>query len=372
MKGHVRRRGATWCCVYDEGTDENGRRKQRWLGGFRTKREAQNALTDVLSRLGRGEYVLPSRLTVGEYLPAWVDGLALSKAELTVATYRRVVRRQVIPSLGWMPLQRVTTADLNALYAKLSAGGLAPSTVRLVHNVVHKALEAAVRQQLVVRNVAGYADRPKIPRVPRRTWSARELRQFLDATTTDRLYAAYLFAATTGARRGEVLGLRWFDVNLAGGRAAIVQTVIPTGGKRWTFSTTKTGQGRRIALDSTTVRALEAHRERQMAERAEWAEGYVDHDLVFARENGEPLDPNGFSEVFAAALKRAKMPPIRLHDLRHTHATLALAAGIHPKIVSERLGHSSVKITLDLYSHATPVLEETAAELVAALVFADE
>lgn len=269
----------------------------------------------------------------------------MRNAPLTVATYRRVVRKHVSPTLGRMPLQKLTTSDLNALYAKLSAGGLSPSTVRLVHNVVHKALEAAVRQQLAIRNVAGYGDRPRIPRVQRRTWTASELREFLGSNADERLYAAWVFAATTGARRGEVLGLRWFDLDLEKGRAAIVQTVIPTGGKRWTFSTTKTGAGRQVALDSTTVEALKAHREQQLAEREQWGEAYQEFDLVFTRENGEPLDPNGFTDLFGTALKRAKLPKIRLHDLRHTHATLCLSAGVHPKVVSERLGHSSVKMT---------------------------
>jgi integrase len=371
MRGHVRKRGKSWSVVYDENPGEDGKRHQRWKGGFRTKTEAEEALSDILSKLGRGDYVMPTKLTLGEFLTAWVDGLALKNAPLTVATYRRVVRKHVAPTLGRMPLQKLTTADLNALYAKLSEGGLSPSTVRLVHNVVHKALEAAVRQQLAIRNVAGYADRPRIPRVQRRTWTASELRQFLDANADERLYAAWVFAATTGARRGEVLGLRWFDLDLVKGRAAIVQTVIPTGGKRWTFSTTKTGAGRQVALDSTTVEALKAHCEQQLAEREKWGEAYHDHDLVFTRENGEPLDPNGFTDLFGTALKRAKLPKIRLHDLRHTHATLCLSAGVHPKVVSERLGHSSVKMTLDRYSHAIPALEESAAELVASLVFAD-
>lgn len=372
MRGHVRKRGKTWAVVYDENPGEDGKRRQRWKGGFRLKEDAEAALNEILRDLGRGEYVAPTKLTLGEYLGTWVDGLTLSKAPLTVATYRRAVRQHVNPTLGHLPLQKLTAADLEKLYAQLS-DTLAPATVRLVHNVLHKALEGAVRKQLAVRNVARYVDnRPAIPKAQRRTWTASELRRFLDSTADDRLHAAWVFAATTGVRRGELLGLRWMDLDLEKGRAAIVQTVIPTGGKRWEFSGTKTGGTRQIALDSSTVAALKAHRDRQLAERAAWGEAYEDFDLVFSRENGEPLDPNRFSETFGYMVKRAKLPSIRLHDLRHGHATLALAAGVHPKIVSERLGHSSVKVTLDRYSHAIPALEETAAELVASLVFSDQ
>jgi integrase len=369
MRGHVRKRGNSWSVVYDEGHDEDGKRRQRWLSGFKTKKEASAALTKALHGLGSGDYVTPSETTFAAYLTAWLETITPKSATLTVATYRRVVRKHLVPALGRKPLQRLTATDFDGLYARLGKT-LQPATVRMVHNVAHKALDDAVRKQLLTRNPARYADPPKVPRVTRRTWSARELRQFVGSTADVRLHSAFLFSATTGVSRGELLGLRWFDLDLENGRASIVQTVIPTGGKRWEIKpSTKDGGSRQIALDATTVAALEAHKERQLGEREAWGEAYDDHDLVFTRENGEPLDPNRFSELFASRLKAAKLPHIRLHDLRHTHATLALAAGVHPKVVQERLGHASVKMTLDRYSHAIPALEETAAELVAGLVF---
>jgi integrase len=227
MRGHVRKRGNTWAVVYDEGRDENGKRVQRWLSGFNTKKEAQAALTRALHGLGMGEYVTPSEITLAAYLEGWLETIAPKSATLTLATYRRVVRRHLVPKLGSKPLQKITATDLDGLYARLSEK-LQPATVRMVHNVAHKALDDAVRKQLLTRNPARYADPPKVPRVNRRTWSARELRQFLDSTKNDRLHAAWVFAATTGVRRGELLGLRWLDLDLERGRASIVQTVIPT------------------------------------------------------------------------------------------------------------------------------------------------
>lgn len=364
MRGHVRKRGKTWSVVYDEGLGVDGKRQQRWRGGFATRREAEDALSDILSKIPRGEYVAPSKVLFGEYLETWVAGLR--RAPLTIAAYQGVIRHHVPAELKRKPVQAVSTADLKALYARLSGAGLAPSTVRRVHNVLHRALEDAVGDQ-VIRNVASRkTEPPRATRKPTGTWSVRELREFLAAVEADRLAAAWRFVAMTGVRRGELLGLRWRDVGEA--HASIVQTVIPTGGKRWEFSETKTGKGRMIDLDPKTVSALRAHRDAQQLEREAWGEAYVDHDLVFCRENGEPLDPNRFSEVFTAAVKQAGLPAIRFHDLRHTHATHMLAAGVHPKVVQERLGHSSIKITLDLYSHVTPGMQRDAAAKVAAAV----
>ena len=169
----------------------------------------------------------------------------------------------------------------------------------------------------------------------------------------------------------EVLGLRWQDLDLeAAGRASIAQTVIVVGGYEVQFSEPKTARGSRmVALDPQTVETLREHRERQMLERSLMGDAYVDNDLVFAKEDGTWIHPDGFSDLFWRHTKEAKLPRIRFHDLRHTHATLALAAGVHPKVVSERLGHASITITLDTYSHAIPAMQETAASLVAALVF---
>lgn len=198
------------------------------------------------------------------------------------------------------------------------------------------------------------------------------MRTFLEHVRDDRLYAAYVLAATTGMRRGEVLGLRWQDVDLDHGRVSVSQTLVVVSGYDVQYSEPKTAKGRRsIALDENTREALKEWRERQSVERALWGDAYTDADLVFARENGTPLHPDLFSDAFWRHVAEAKLPRIRFHDLRHTHATLALAAGVHPKVVSERLGHASVVITLDTYSHAIPAMQETAAELVASLVFTE-
>jgi integrase len=228
-----------------------------------------------------------------------------------------------------------------------------------------------VRWNLLQRNIAYQADAPSSPpgSVEMKTWTAEELRRFLDFVASDRLYGAWVLAATTGLRRGEVLGLRWGDIDLEPGRLAVRQTLVSVAYET-KFSTPKTKRGRRsVSLDATTVMALRSHRKRQLQDRMAWGPAYQDSGLVVTREDGSLVHPDRFTQMFDKHVKNSGLPRIRLHDLRHTHATLALAAGVHHKVVSDRLGHATVAFTLDVYSHAVPALQEEAAERVAALVF---
>ena len=201
------------------------------------------------------------------------------------------------------------------------------------------------------------------------TWTAEQLGAFLDGMREHRLYAVFLLLATTGMRRGEALGLRWSDLDLANGRLAVRQTVIAVHHKV-EFGTPKTAKGRRtVMLDVATVAALREHRKRQAAERLSIGAGWIDLDLVFAAADGTPLHPERFSRTFTEHVARLGLPAVPLHALRHGWATLALAAGVRPKVVQERLGHATISITLDIYSHATSGLHSDAAEQVAGLVF---
>ena len=202
-----------------------------------------------------------------------------------------------------------------------------------------------------------------------RTWTKEQLKAFLDTVKDDRLYSLWHTIAFTGMRRGEALGLRWSDVDLENARLAVRRALIPTN-REVVVSEPKTAKGRRVvALDPVTIEVLKAQAARQLEEQKE-RDDWVDSDLVFTAENGAALDPESVSRYWRQALKKAMLPAIRLHDLRHTHATLALQAGVHPKVVSERLGHATVSITLDTYSHAIPAMQEEAAALIAGLVLA--
>jgi integrase len=374
MRGHVRKRGARWAVVVDIGDDpQTGKRRRKWHSGFRTRREAESELATILTRLDGGTYTEPTRQTVSAYLEQWFSAQQSRLRPSTHESYRRVLHAQVTPTIGAVPLARLTATALDDLYARLlhdgrcdGTGGLSARTVRYTHTIIRRALADAVRKGLVARNVADLADPPsateaKAPTM--RTWTADELAAFLKHVSEDRLFATWMTAASTGARRGEVLGARWRDLDLDGRRWGIVQTVIESG-----VSRPKSGRSRSVALDAGTVDALRAHRKAQAAERLALGPAYVDSDLVFCREDGEALRPRSFSRAFDRHVATAELPRIRLHDLRHTWATLALSAGVHPKIVSERLGHATIAITLDTYSHVSPGMQQDAADTVAALL----
>ena len=380
MRGTVIKRGTSWAVVVEVGRDPNtGKRVRKWHSGYRTKRDAERARIEILSRLDHGTYVSPDRRTVGSYLEG--DWLPAVKARLKASTwdsYSRNIRLHISPKLGPIPLQALTATSLNEFYASLISegrrdgnGGLAPKTVRYLHGIIRKALADAARWNLLQRNVADQADPPAIrstaPEMT--TWTADELTRFLDFVSNDRLYAAWVIAATTGLRRGELLGLRWIDIDLDASRLSVQQTLVSVAYEP-RFSVPKTARSRRsVSLDATTVAALRAHRRRQLEERMSWGQAYKDSGLVVTREDGTLVHPDRFTQIFDKHVKHSGQPRIRLHDLRHTHATLALAAGVHPKVVSERLGHATVAFTLDVYSHAVPALQEDAADRVAALIF---
>jgi integrase len=376
VRGHIRRRGQKWAVVVDLGRDpETGRRRQKWHSGYATRRAAERDLAEILSRLSRGTYVEPTIITVAEWLEQWLQAQRPRLRPATFESYGQVLRGRVVPEIGAVPLQALTAARLDRLYAHLltdgraRGGALSPRSTRYTHTVLRRALGDAVRKGLIERNPTDAADPPsaseaKAPTM--RTWSAEEVSAFLRHVADDRLAAAWRVLATTGMRRGEVLGLRWRDLDLERGRATVVHTVIEGPGEPRT-SRPKGGRGRSVALDQATARALRAHRKRQAEEKLMLAGAYFDRDLVFCREDGAPLWPRSFSRAFEHHAQAAGLPRIRLHDLRHTWATLALGRAVHPKVVQERLGHATVAITLDVYSHAVPAMQEDAAERVAAL-----
>lgn len=370
----------TWGFIVDIGAD--GQRKQTRRRGFPTRKAAQAELTRILGSLEQRQYVAPKRQTLGAFLTeTWLPAIEHTIKPGTFESYRRNVRLHVAGrGIGRRQLQQVEPSDLNALYALLLAGdaehrALSARSVRYIATILHRAFRDAVRWQALVRNPADSADPPKpTNRVEMATWSGAELGAFLRHVADDRLAGCWWLLASTGMRRGEALGLRWADVDLDAAVARITRTLITTdvqrqGSPGMAWGTPKTAKGRRsIALDPALVAALRAHRARQLQERMILGAGYVDEDLVVAEVDGRPMHPKRLSYYFERESRRAGLPAIRLHDLRHTHATLALKAGVHPRIVQERLGHANVSITLDTYSHVDLDMQAAAAARVAAMI----
>jgi integrase len=410
MRGHVRKRGKTYSIVIERPRvpklDDGGNpvigpdgkvatvRRQEWIKtGLTDKRLAEKRLTEVLAAIDTGTYVQPSQQTLRDYLT--VDWLpALRCASSTQVSYRRNMLQHVVPAIGETPLAAVTGLQLTALYRDLElkgrrdgrAGGLSPRTVRYIHTILGRALKDAVRDGRLLVNPADRATPPtaKQAKAPEmRYWEQRELRAFLhwsaDPAARDDLTVAWTLLAMTGVRRGELLALRWSDVNLDAKTIAVRRSrgVIkdPTN-HRIEEGPTKSGKARVINLDAQTVALLRSHRADLAGIGLQLAR---DEAYVIGTVDGEPRHPERFSKTFGIRLERCRReliarqmdPPktIRLHDLRHTHAVLLLMAAVHPKIVSERLGHATVSITLDVYSHAVPSMQTEAADKLADLVY---
>ncbi len=410
MQGHVRKRGkGSWEYIADVGMSaaercagcgrrfwverrpkatcpkcgakliETEERRRQTKSGFTTSKEAQAALNKVLVSVEEKTYAPPTKLTLREYLKSeWLPGIEATVRPSTFRSYKQHVECHICPHIGSVRLQKLSGSQINALYAKLALSGkkdgksgLSPLTIRHVHAVLHRALKDAVRWERLMRNPIAAADPPSIRgdgTKELKTWDAKQLKAFLEATREERLSPLWHLLAMTGLRRGEALGLRWEDVDLENGRLAVRRALIPNGAVV-VVSEPKTARGRRtVALDPETVEALRRQAAQQLEDQAS-KKKWTDTGLVFTKEDGEAWHPEVITRFFQQAVKRSKLPRIRLHDLRHTHATLALRAGIHPKVVSERLGHATISITLDTYSHAIPAMQEEAAVRIAELVF---
>jgi integrase len=372
-RGSVRLRGTTWTVVFDE-SRADGRRRQRSKGGFRTRKDAERYLREQLVSLDAGTYMAPHKLTVATYFAEhWLPAMqARGLRPSTLERYESHVRCAITPALGGLPLQGLMPTHLNKLYGDLRTAGRAPKTIRNIHGVLSKALADAERWGLVGRNAARLADVPTVARPKLRVWSPEQTRAFLAAVANDRLFAAWLLAATTGMRRGELLGLRWEDIDLDTGVVRVAQARVRAG-NQVVAGEPKTARGRRtLALDPTTVAALRQHRKRQTEERLAAGPDYADSGLAFTMPSGTPIHPNRFSLWFRRHVRAAGLPAIRLHDMRHSYATAGLAAGVPPKVMSERLGHATVAFTLDIYTSALPAMDKSAADVVAGLILGTE
>ncbi len=380
MRGSVVKKNDRWYVVIEDRDPATGKRKRRWHSGFRTKREAQAACNELAAAMQRGDYFQANRQTVGEFAEEWMATIAPTVRPSTLDKYQRDLRAHVIRHIGFVSLTKLDGPGLNRLWAQLAvsgrkaarpggpASGLSAKSVENVAMTVHRMLGDAVRWGRIPKSPAEMADPPKRSAThrPIKAWSVESLRTFLAATRVDELSALWMLIATTGLRRGEALGLRWSDIDLDTGRAQINQTVIAIG---WNvhLGQPKTQAGRRpIALDPSTIEVLRKHR-RTLPARPATGAGDVGDQLVFSEQDGSPLHPERVSQAFRRAVIRHRLPPIPLHGLRHTWATLALQMDVHPRVVQERLGHSNIAITLQTYSHVLPIMHDNAAATVAAL-----
>ncbi len=345
---------------------EHGKRKAFY---GKTRQDVALKLAVAIKARQDGLPLVAERQTVANYLQHWLETAKPTVRPRTFVRYEEYVRLHAIPELGRLSLARLSPQHLQRLYASRLDAGLSQTTVAHLHAVLHRALEQAARWGLVPRNVAKLVTPPRSSRQEMATLSPEQARAFLVAAQGDRLEALYVLALNTGMRQGEMLALRWRDVDLEGGSLQVRATLQRTS-EGFTFSEPKTAHSRRqVALTAPAVEALRRHRTRQSVERLSMGAAWEDNDLVFANEVGRPIEgTNLIRRWFYPMLERADLPRIRFHDLRHTAATLLLGQGVHPKIVSEMLGHSQIAITLDLYSHVTPTMQRQAVEALEAVL----
>ncbi len=364
MRGHISKRYKnSWVMVVYLGRDPaTGKERRKWFT-HRTKQEAEAHLAQLLSQLHGGGILPSTKLSVREFLDQWLRDYATGAVgPVTLKTYRDIIRVHLVPAFGDSPLQRLSAQTIQGYLSRKLQTGLSPTTVRHHAVLLHEALRHAVKWGLLARNPCDMVDPPRRSRTEMLVLDEEQVRMFLaEAKRSSPHYRLYLTAVLTGMRQGELLGLRWKDLDLITGSAAIQQTFYRMG-RQQIFKAPKTPTARRaVALPPVLVDELRRLREEQGELRRLFAPAYKDHDLVFCQPAGKPLQANNIvRRDFARTLKRAGLPRIRFHDLRHCHATLLLRQGVHPKVVQERLGHSTPAFTLHVYSHVLPGMQEEA------------
>lgn len=354
------RKDGLWCAAITLGRDATGKVKRQYIYG-ETRREVSTKLTAKLAERNRGILLEPTKQTVGQFMDAWMEDVKKgSVRHTTYETYSYVLRHAV--PIRDIPLAKITAQHVQRLLSDLRATGLG-RTIEVLHAVLHQAFEQAVRWDLVPRNIISAVTVPKVPKKDIAPLTEGEAYRFLDAAEDDRLYALYVLAITCGLRFGEVLGLRWNNIDLNAKTLTLTHQLSKHDGS---FLPLKTAKSKRtIRLSDMALKALKGHRLRQAEERLKVGELWHDLDLVFCTEIGTPLNQSNVrNRSFYPILEKAGIRRIRFHDLRHTCATLLLSQGVHPRIVQEQLGHSRSGVTLDIYSHVTPpMMDEVASKM---------
>jgi integrase len=372
MRGHVRERSpGHWAIVIDVRDPATGKRRRKWHSFRGTKRQAQDERTRLLAELNSGSYVEPSKATFAQFLDRWLDDVRSRVTPKTHERYAQICHKNIGPLLGAITLGKLKPEQISEAYAKSLTtgrrkgdGGLSPRTVRQMHAIVKSSLAQAVIWGILARNPAAVVKGPKPGHVVMQTYDLDQTAEMIEAARGDRVFMPAMLAVLCGMRRGEVAALRWRNVDLAAAQLAVTESAEQTkAGVR--YKGPKSGRGRTVALPASLVAELRAHRVAQAQELLLVGRRLDDDDFVIAQPNGSPLRPHSIGQEWVRFLQaHPHLPRIRFHDLRHAHDTHLLASGVHPKVASERLGHSKVGITLDLYSHVLPNMQADAAAIV--------
>lgn len=373
-----KRKDGKWCAVVTVGFDEEGKQKRKFFYG-KTRQEVADKMNDVIHNINRGTYIEPSKTKLSDWLNTWLNEYKKSNIRpSTYDSYEYLIRLHIAPTIGHIVLKDLKPEHLQRLYNDKGSsgkadgtGGLSAKTINRIHVVLHASLDQAVKNGLVIRNVSEATTLPKQKKKEIRILSVDEQINFLAAITGERLKGAFILALGSGIREGELLALRWKNVNLKAGIIRITESLkrvrnydadseVKT---KLIFQEPKTEAGKRtIPLPDNVLTELKEHRKRQYEEKLRAGALYEDNDLVFCTEIGKVLEPRNFLRTFYCLVKKAEIPHINFHALRHTYATRLLEANEHPKVVQEILGHSDITMTLNTYSHVMPEIKMAAAQ----------
>jgi integrase len=388
LRDGVMKRGRAWSYVIRVKDPETGVSRPRWVGGFATEEEAKAARDEARVKARRGEYIDRNQITVTAYLDEWIDSHSMEIKPRTLLDYRACIRLYITPHIGHMPIQAVRPSTITKLYRDLMASGgrhakpLAVTTVIHLHAILRKAFrDAVIVDGLIGSNPVERAKRPRMPnREPGTVWTITQLQAFLATARQHRLFAFFHLAAYTGARRGELLNLRWTDVDLDAKKVTISGSTAVIGGERIN-GTTKSGRTRVITIDDGSAAVLRQHKADQAAEQALAGDYWrgTSNGYVFTTGWGEPIYPDTVTTLMTKLIRahnepengprpKDQLPHARLHDLRHIHATTLLLSGVPVHVVAARLGHADPAITLRVYAHVIRAAEAAAADIFAQAV----
>jgi len=373
MKGHLTKRSKdSWTIVVDLGLKANGKRNQKWKSTKGTKKEAEALLARMLTELEDGVYIDAKKTSVSGYLDKWIASIKGSVSSTTHERYKQLCDKHLKPTIGNIALNKLQAIRISELYSVAmesgridGKGGLSKQTVLHMHRVLKRALSQAVKWGLISRNPCDAVDNiPKPNKKERLTFTTEETLSLLEQLEGNRLQLPVLLAVTTGMRRGEILGLRWKDIDLDKKRLCIRQIVIETREYGLEVKQPKTdSSSRTIALPRIAIEAIKKYRVEQAELCLQLGKGLTPESMLFDEFSGLNI-PNRITVNFRSFIKTHGFKHVTFHDLRHTHATHLLEQNIHPKIVSERLGHSTIALTMNTYSHVMPTMQEEAANKV--------
>lgn len=364
MRGQiVKRNENTWLVRIFLGRDANGKRKYFNKTIYGTKKDAQIFLTAKLREKDLGIFVEPASIFLAEYLDKWLEEIAKPRLrQNTYDSYSWIVKKYIKDKLGRIKLSDLQAVQIQKLYSELQKKGLAPKTIRYVHTILSSALKQAVKWKMFIQNPCDLCELPRLVKKEMKCFTPEEAKRFLETAKTSKWFVLFLLIIESGMRPEEYFGLQWKDIDIEQGCLSVRRVVIEGKKGGFYFAETKTKESRRrIPLSGSLITALKAHRHKQLEARLKRGADYQNYDLVFASEVGTPLQRKNFSDRhFKPLMKKANVTQIRLYDLRHTMATLLLSESVNPKIVQERLGHSSIVLTLDTYSHVLPTMQDDA------------